>query len=417
MTHGSSTAITTLDEAFARDASDPLGAMRGRFALPRGVIYLDGNSLGVLPAKTMARMQTAVTGEWGRDLIKSWNAHDWIGAPSRVGDRIAPLIGAAPGEVVVADSTSVNIFKLVAAALADRPGRRTILSEPGNFPTDLYVASGVASHLGATLKTVPADRIVESLDEDVAVVLLTHVHYKTSRKLDMAGITAAAHAAGALTLWDLSHSVGAVQVDLHACRADLAVGCGYKYLNGGPGAPAFLFVAERHQSRLRSPLSGWMGHAAPFGFNDGYEPAPGITRFLCGTPPVLGLAALEEGVALFEEVDFVALTAKSAALSTLLIERVEGRCSEFGMELATPRNADERGSHVSFRHPHAFAMCQALIASGVIGDFRAPDILRFGVTPMYLGFADVWKAVETLRDILETRRWEDPSFSVAARVT
>lgn len=411
------TGMATLEEAQARDAADPLRPMRARFALPPGVIYLDGNSLGVLPATTMARMERVVTREWGQDLIGSWNTHDWIGAPTRIGDRIAPLIGAAPGEVVVADSTSANLFKLLAAALADRPGRRTILSEPGNFPTDLYVASGVAEFMGATLKTVPADRIVEAIDADVAVVLLTHVHYKTARKLDMAAITAAAHAAGALTLWDLSHSVGAVPVDLNGAHADLAVGCGYKYLNGGPGAPAFLFVAERHQARLRSPLSGWMGHSAPFAFGDGYDPAPGIARFLCGTPPILGLAALEEGLALFDEVDFADVTAKSVALSTLLIERVEQRCAAFGLELATPRDPAARGSHVSFRHPHAYALCQALIEDGVVGDFRAPDILRFGLTPLYLSYADVWQAVEKLHDILEQRRWDDPRFRVAMRVT
>ncbi|WP_294324496.1 kynureninase [uncultured Sphingomonas sp.] len=409
--------MATLDAARARDAADPLAPMRARFALPAGKIYLDGNSLGVLPQRTMARMERVVTREWGQDLIGSWNAHDWIGAPLRIGDRIAPLIGAAAGEVAVADSTSANLFKLLAAAIAARPGRRTILSEPGNFPTDLYVASGVADFMGATLKTVPADRIVEAIDDDVAVVLLTHVHYKTARRLDMATITAAAHAAGALTLWDLSHSVGAVPVDLNDAGADLAVGCGYKYLNGGPGAPAFLFVAGRHHARLRSPLSGWMGHSTPFAFDDGYDPAPGIARFLCGTPPILGLAALEEGLALFEEVDFTAVTAKSVALSTLLIERVEERCAAFGLELATPRDPAARGSHVSFRHPHAYALCQALIEDGVVGDFRAPDILRFGLTPLYLGYADVWQAVEKLHDILEQRRWDDPRFRVAMRVT
>lgn len=411
------TGMTTLDEARARDAADPLAASRTRFDLPEGVIYLDGNSLGVLPSATMARMETVVRREWGRDLIGSWNTADWIGAPSRIGDRIAPLIGAGPGEVIVADSTSVNLFKLLAAALADRPGRRTILSEPGNFPTDLYMASGVAAFMGATLKTVSADRIVEAIDADVAVVLLTHVHYKTARKLDMAAITAAAQAAGALTLWDLSHSVGAVPVDLNGSGADLAVGCGYKYLNGGPGAPAFLYVAERHQTRLRSPLSGWMGHGAPFDFDDAYHPAPGIGRFLCGTPPILGMAALEEGVALFDDVEFAAVVEKSVALSTLLIEQVETRCAGFGLELVTPRDPAARGSHVSFRHPEAFALCQALIEQGVVGDFRAPDILRFGLTPLYLGYADMWEAVERLYDILANRHWQDPRFRVAKRVT
>ena len=406
-----------LDHARTLDAADPLAHLRERFLLPDGVIYLDGNSLGALPKATPERIARAVEDEWGRGLIGSWNSHDWIGAPQRVGAMIAPLIGAQAHEVIAADSTSANLFKLIAAALADRPERRTILSEPGNFPTDLYIASGAASLFGATLRTVLADEIADAIDEDVAIVVLTHVHYKTSRRLDMAALTAAAHARGALILWDLSHSAGAVPVHLDACGADLAVGCGYKYLNGGPGAPAFLYVAERHQARLRSPLSGWMGHRAPFGFDDAYQPAEGVDRFLCGTPPIIALAALEQGLAVFGETTLDAIAAKSAALAELLIAEVERGCAEYGLSLVTPRDPAQRGSHVSFAHPDAFPICQALIAQGVIGDFRAPDILRFGLTPLYTSFEDVHRAAAMLHDVLAGRLWDQPRFRTQARVT
>ena len=293
--------MTTRDDCLALDAADPLAPFRAEFDLPEGVIYLDGNSLGALPRATGPRLQAVVAQEWGRDLIRSWNTAGWIDAPARVGGKIAGLVGARPHEVTAADSTSANLFKLVAGALSLRPGRKTILSEPGNFPTDLYVIQGLAALLGegVRLKTVPADELVAAIDEDVAVVVLTEVHYKTGRRWPMKAVTAAAHAAGALMLWDLSHSAGAVAVDLNGADADLAVGCGYKYLNGGPGAPAFLFVAERHQAAIRSPLTGWMGHADPFAFVDAYAPAPGVRRQLCGTPPILGLSALEVGVDAF----------------------------------------------------------------------------------------------------------------------
>ncbi|WP_375381246.1 kynureninase [uncultured Sphingomonas sp.] len=408
----------SLADARALDAADPLGPMRARFALPAGVVYLDGNSLGALPAATPARVAAVVAEQWGRDLIGSWNVHDWIGAAARVGARIAPLIGAAPHEVVVADSTSVNLFKLIAAAMAARPGRMTILSEAGNFPTDLYVADGVASMLPhARVRLAQADDIAAVVDEDTAVVVLTHVHYKSGRMLDMAALTRAAQAAGALVLWDLSHSVGAVPVALNACGADLAVGCGYKYLNGGPGAPAFLFVAERHQATLRSPLSGWMGHAAPFAFTDEYRPAPGIDRFQCGTPSILGLAALEEGVAMFEDVSFADLVAKSRALTALWIDCVEQRSAGHGFALASPRDPAARGSHVSFAHPDAYPICRALIARGVIGDFRAPDVLRMGFTPLYTSFEDVWCAGDILADVMATGAWDHPEYRTRAAVT
>jgi len=402
----------------AEDVADPLAHFRAHFHLPAGVIYLDGNSLGALPCAAPDRVAAAIEQEWGESLIRSWNVHDWIGAPRRLGDKIAGLVGAKAGEVIVADSTSVNLFKLLAAALAHQRNRRTILSESGNFPTDLYMAEGITNMLdGRRLKTVPADDIADAIDDDVAVVMLTHVHYKTGRKLDMAAITAAAHAKGALILWDLSHSVGAVQVDLNGCGADLAVGCGYKYLNGGPGAPAFLFVAERWQDKLQSPLAGWMGHARPFEFIDTYEPKAGIDRFACGTPPMLSLLALEQGVDLMRLADPVLIARKAEGLSELFVEAVEDRCAGLGLSLISPRRFADRGSHVSFAHEQAYAVCQALIARGVIGDFRAPDAVRFGFTPLYTSYAAIWTAADILAEVLATRAWDRPEYRARARVT
>jgi kynureninase len=409
---------TDLVSIRALDQSDDLARFRERFDLPPGVIYLDGNSLGALPKQTPARIADVVAQEWGQGLIRSWNSADWIGAPARVGAKIARIVSAAADEVIVADSTSVNLFKLLMAGLADRPGRRVILSEPGNFPTDLYVAQGVGKIVeGVDLRTVPRQEIEAAIDEDVAILMLTHVHYKSGARFDMAALTSAAHAKGALVLWDLSHSVGAVPVDLTAAKADLAIGCGYKYLNGGPGAPAFLFVAARHQARLASPLSGWMGHAAPFAFGDAYQPAEGLRRFLCGTPPILGLAGLESGVDLFLEADIPALFAKSQAMCTLMIDLVAARCEGLGLQLATPEAAGLRGSHVSFRHDQAYAVMQALIERGVIGDFRDPDILRFGVTPLYLRYEDIWDAVENLRDVLNSGVFRQKKYATRAAVT
>jgi kynureninase len=406
----------TRDELQALDAADPLAAMRERFTIPEGLVYLNGNSLGALPRATAARVAQVVTAEWGDGLIRSWNTHDWIGAAKRVGGRIAPLIGADADEAIVADSTSANLYKLLVAALKARPGRTTILSEPGNFPTDLYMAEGAAWSVGnAQVVTRPVSEIVDAIDDSVAVVMLTHVHYKSGAMLDMATLTAAAQAKGALVLWDLSHSVGAVPVDLNGGNADLAVGCGYKYLNGGPGAPAFLYVAKRHQAALRSPLSGWMGHAQPFAFEDGYAPAGDIGRFQCGTPPILGLAALEVGVELMREVDFGAVVAKSRALGDACIALVAERCPE--LTLVSPADATRRGSHVSFQHAQAYAIAQALIDANVIVDFRAPDVLRLGFAPLYTGFADLGRAVDVLADILDHRRWDDPAYRVRNAVT
>ncbi|MDT7934808.1 MAG: kynureninase [Sphingomonadaceae bacterium] len=406
----------TRDHALQLDAADPLAFARDRFSLPEGVFYLDGNSLGVLPRSTPARIADVVSREWGRDLIRSWNSADWIGAPARIGALIAPLIGAAADEVIAADSVSVNLYKLLHAALSLRPERRVIVTEPGNFPTDLYVAQGLAAaHPDVEVRSVEPDAIEQALSSDVAVLMLTHVHYKSARVHDMARLTAAAHAAGALALWDLSHSAGALPVNLNDCVADFAVGCGYKYLNGGPGAPAFLFAAARHHAAMRSPLTGWMGHAQPFSFVDDYAPAEGMARFLCGTPPILSFAALEEGLRAFDGVDLGLLVAKSRSLSGLLIARMAEHAPD--LELASPADPLQRGSHVVFAHPCAYEICQALIAARVIGDFRAPDLLRLGLTPLYLSHADVWDATEIVGEVMRTGAWRDPAYAVRSRVT
>ncbi|MHB8527981.1 MAG: kynureninase [Caulobacteraceae bacterium] len=412
--------MSAVDLAQARvlDLADPLRGFRARFALPAGVIYLDGNSLGPLPEAARARLAHAVRREWGEGLIRSWNEADWIGAPGRVGGKIAPLIGAAATEVVVSDSTSVNLFKLLLAALRARPGRRAIVAETGDFPTDGYIAQGVAGMLpDVELRAVPRQEVSEAIDGETALVLLSHVHYKTAERHDMAAITSRAHAGGALALWDLSHSAGAIRVELSACEVDLAVGCGYKYLNGGPGAPAFLFVADRLQGELDSPLTGWMGHAQPFDFEDGYRAAPGIGRFLCGTPPVLSLLALEAGIDLMAEADLRLIEEKSARLWDLFAARMDARCGDFGFTLLAPRDPARRGSHIAFRHPEGYRIVQALIARGVIGDFRDPDVLRFGLTPLYLGYEDVWRAVEMLRDVMAAGFWRETSPRAAGRVT
>jgi kynureninase len=406
----------TLEEAQALDAADPLAFARGRFRLPEGTTYLDGNSLGALPVATADRLANVVEREWGDDLIASWTTHDWIGAPQRIAAKLAPIVGAKPNELLIADSTSVCLFKLLAAAVKARPDRRTILTRRRNFPTDLYVAQGLADMLGLTLKPVAPDDLINSMDSDTAVVTLTHVDYRSAAIHDMAGINAAAHAAGALTVWDLSHSAGAIALDLAGTDCDLAVGCGYKYLNGGPGAPAFLFVAERLQDELRSPLQGWMGHAEPFAFDDDFRPVDGITRFLTGTPSILALAALDAGLDTFDGVAMRDVEAKARALSQLFIGEVESRCGG-EVRLASPGDPAIRASHVSFAHPQGYAIMQALIARGVIGDFRAPDLMRFGFGPLYTRFEDAWRGAETLGQILASREWDQPRFCERAKVT
>jgi len=407
------------EQAQAYDAADSLRSCRDRFALPDGVIYLNGNSLGALPKDAPARVARTVEAEWGGTLIGAWNKHGWIDMPQRMGARIAPLIGAKPHEVLACDSTSVNLFKLVmAAAELQREARGapgTLLTESQNFHSDIYIADAAARLAGMKLYVAPRGDVERRIGRDTSLLLLTHVHFKTAERFDMAAVTARAREAGALTIWDLSHSVGAVPVDLNGSGAELAVGCGYKFLNGGPGAPAFLYVAEALQERLGTPLQGWMGHKAPFAFTDDYVPASGIDRFLAGTPPILGLAALEAGLDTFADVTMERLWSKSVALFDIFHGAMEQSCPE--LTCITPRWHEKRGSHISFRHPHAFELCQALIAAGVIGDFRAPDVIRFGIMPLYLGAEDIVRAVECLATILREETWRDPRFAVRAKVT
>jgi kynureninase len=406
----------TREEAEALDRADELAAFRGRFVHPDGVIYLDGNSLGLLPKATPARVAQVIEQEWGQSLIRSWTDHGWIDLQFRVGDKIAQLIGAAPGTTVVADSTSVNLFKLLAAALDQRPGRMVILTEEGNFPTDLYIAQGLAALLqrGHELRSVPAARLAQALDSQVAVLMLTHVNYRSGAMHNMASLTRAAHAAGALVVWDLSHSVGVVPLRLAADEADMAVGCGYKYLNGGPGAPAFLYVGQHMQTDLRLPLTGWLGHAEPFAFESSYRPATGIARAVVGTPPILSLAALEVGIDIGLEAPIHAIRTKSLKLADLFMALMK---QEAGFTALTPTEPALRGSQVSFAHPEGYAIMQSLIGRGVIGDFRAPDVLRFGLAPLHVRFVDVWDAVTVLRDVMRGEAWRDPGFQQRRKVT
>jgi kynureninase len=402
------------------DQTDPLRPFRERFDLPDGVIYLDGNSLGALPKTVKARVARTISDEWGEQLIRSWNTAGWVHLPQKVGGKIARLIGAQEGTVVSADSTSINLFKVLSAALSLNPGRSGIVSERENFPTDLYIAQGVAKQIGQghqlALAEKPAD-IPAMLTDDVAVLMLTHVNYRTGYRHDMAAITKAAHDKGILVIWDLAHSAGAMAIDLAGADADFAIGCGYKYLNGGPGAPAFLYVNPRHHGGFRQPLSGWFGHRAPFEFESSYTPSGGIEHYLCGTPSVLGMVAMDEALTLWDEVDMDALRAKSVALCDFFIQEVESFADEFSLTLVTPRNPEQRGSQVSYSCDNGYAIMQALIARGVIGDFRAPDIIRFGFTPLYLSFAEVSEAVTILREILMTRAWDAPEHKVRGAVT
>jgi kynureninase len=406
------------EEVAAWDEADPLRSFRDEFHVPEGVLYLDGNSLGALPKKTAPRLQQIVTEEWGRDLIRSWNAHDWFRYPRRVGDRIAKILGAAPGQVVAADSTSVNLFKMLGAAAGLRSGRPVIVSEEENFPTDLYVAQGFAALLGSTrLELVRRADLRSAIDEDVAVVTLTHVDFRTGEIHDMRELTRLCHDRGAMVVWDLSHSAGAVPLHLDRDDVDFAIGCGYKYLNGGPGAPAYLYVAERHHAAIRPPLSGWMGHEAPFAFDTDYRPAAGIERHLCGTPAILAMAALEVGVEIATRADIEQLREKSRRMGDLFLRLVDERCQGLGLTPACPRDSAKRGSQVSLSHPEGYPIMQALIAENVIGDFRAPDVLRFGFTPLYLRYVDVWDAVMILKRILESGAWRRPEFQTRQLVT
>ena len=407
--------MTTRQDCLERDAHDPLAALRDQFDLPAGVIYLDGNSLGTRPKAALARVQQVVAQEWGHDLIRSWNSAGWFDLPRRLGNQLAGLLGAAADEVVVTDTTSINLFKALAAALqmqASDPAnaqRRVIVTERTNFPTDIYMAQGLTGWLerGYTVKLIDSvDQLASAIDADTAVVMLTHVNYRTGYQHDMRAVSALAHGAGALIVWDLAHSAGAVPLDLNADGADLAVGCTYKYLNGGPGAPAFIWVPAKHQPRFQQPLSGWWGHAKPFAMAPHFAPTDGIGRALCGTQPIASLAMVECGLDIFDQTDMAALRSKSLALTDLFIALVEQRCASHPLTLVTPREHARRGSQVSFAHPHGYAVMQALIARGVIGDYREPSIMRFGFTPLYTSFTEVWDAVDILRDILDRQAYD-----------
>ena len=399
------------------DADDPVGHARDRFVLPEGLVYLDGNSLGALPAAVPDVVRDVVERQWGRDLITSWNVNDWWDAPRRVGARIAGLVGAGADEVLVADSTSSNLFKLLVAAARMRPGRDILVVEPGNFPADLYVVESVSELLGLRVVRVEPAEAGAVLDEGVAAVCFSQVDYRTGRAHDMVGVTRAAHDVGALMVWDLSHSAGALPVDLGGANVDMAVGCTYKYLNGGPGAPAYVMVAQRHQSAVRSPLTGWTGHARPFAMEGSYQPAPGIDRMRNGTPPLLSLLALEAALGAFDGVTMAEVRAKSLSLTGLFLELADAVLAPLGFTAVTPRAAAERGSQVSLQHESAYAVVQALIARGVVGDFRAPDLVRLGFAPLYVRHADVVRAVEQLAEVVTAGEQRDPRFAVRTTVT
>lgn len=400
------------------DRRDPLLRLRARFHLPPGMLYFDGNSLGPLPKKSKERLLRVIDREWGEDLVRSWNVHRWMDGPRTAGRKIARLVGAESDEVVVADSVSVNLFKLLSAALDLRPGRSVILSEDRQFPTDLYMAQGLTQlRSDVRLRTVERSKLTLALDEDVAVLCLTHVDYRSGQLHDMAAMTRAAHERGALVLWDLSHSTGALPVDLGGCYVDLAVGCGYKFLNGGPGAPAFLYVARRWLHQARTPLTGWLGHRSPFAFDPTYRPAAGIERFRCGTPPILSLAALDAALDLYDDVDLEVVRQKSRSLGDTFLTLVRQQLGGSELEVACPEDSNQRGSQVSFRHPQAYEVMQALIDRGVVGDFREPDILRFGLGPLYTSHVDIWDAVQVMRQVLKSRAWDTQRFRVRNPVT
>ncbi len=407
----------TRQACIAQDSDDPLAHTRDRFALPEGTIYLDGNSLGALPRGVRARMDDVIGREWGRDLIASWNSADWYGAPARVGAKLAPILGAEPDEVTITDSISVNLFKLLVAAARMRPGRREILAEAGNFPSDNHIVESAARMLGLAARFVPAGEIAGAVTRDTAVATLSHVNYRSAAMQDMGAVTGAIHRAGALVVWDLAHSSGAVALDLTGSSADFAVGCGYKYLNGGPGAPSHVFVARRHQAALDQPLTGWFGHADPFRFDDGFARADGMRAALCSTPPMLSLLAFEAALDAFEDVEMRDLAAKGRALCDLFVALHDERLARFGTTLASSRDGSMRGSHVSVRHPEGFGVVQALIRRGIVGDFRKPDAMRFGFAPLYLRCVDVYDAVTAMEKVFEHEAWRDLEPAGAGAVT
>jgi len=402
------------------DQHDPLACKRELFELPDGVIYLDGNSLGALPINAREKAAEIIEEQWGQELVRSWNTHRWIDLPITVGEKIAPLLGAAPGQLICCDSISVNLFKLLAAALQLQTDRYVVLSQGDNFPADLYMAQGLGELCGpqtCDLRLVEDNGIETALDETIAVLMLTHVNYRSGKIHDMKRLTRLAHDKGILVIWDLAHSAGALPLELDDCGVDFAVGCGYKYLNGGPGAPAFIYTAKRHQDNIQQPLSGWMGHATPFSFDQNYQSAPGMRQFLCGTPPVLSMGVLDAALDVFEDLDMQVLRDKSMQLGELFLQLVVSNNNLIELALASPKESSERGSQLAFTHPHAFAICQALIERGVIADFRAPDVLRFGFAPLYLRYRDIWDSVQILLDIITSGVYKEEKYSRQQKVT
>ncbi|MFT6507987.1 MAG: kynureninase [Colwellia polaris] len=408
------------DDISALDKADPLAKKRLEFDLPTNTVYLDGNSLGALPTAVKSRIADVVSKQWGNHLIRSWNDHHWIDLPISVGNKIAPIVGAEPGQVICCDSISVNLFKLLSSALSLNSARSIVLSTQDNFPTDLYMVQGLSELLGpdlCQLQLVAEEQIEQSLNEDVAVLLLTQVNFRTGQLLNMEKLTQLAHKQGILVIWDLAHSAGALPVELDKCKVDFAVGCGYKYLNGGPGAPAFLYVAKRHHALVKQPLSGWMGHAKPFTFDPEYKSASNINQFLSGTPCVISMSALDAALDVWQDVDILEIRQKSIALCDVFIRAVQMHDCLHELKLCSPSAANQRGSQLAFSHDNAFAICQALIEKGVIADFRAPNILRFGFTPLYTSFEDIWQAVTILVDVVTSELYKEPRFNLALKVT
>lgn len=407
-------------EIAALDAADPLAAKRDEFLIPANTIYLNGNSLGPLTKHAQRRTQEVLETQWGQDLIASWNKHDWIDLPIATGEKIAKLIGSAPGQVICCDSVSVNLFKLLACCLQLRPGRTQILSQADNFPTDLYVAQGLESLLDSarcTLKTVKADAIEESLNEEVAVLLLTEVNFRSGDRHNMQRLTQLAHEHGALVIWDLSHSVGVLPLELDAWDVDFAVGCGYKYLNGGPGAPAFIYANANHHAAIKQPVQGWMGHAEPFAFDPDYRPAPGVTQFLSGTPPILSLAALDAALGVFADIEISEVYAKSVLLAETFLALLADRKELQELQFESKADPERRGTQLAFSHPQAYRICRALNKQGVVVDFRSPNTIRFGFSPLFLRFADIWQAIQVLADILSQQSYLADEFGKALKVT
>lgn len=401
------------------DVDDPLAAFRDEFVLPENTVYLNGNSLGAMPKRALEIATQTITHEWGQDLVKSWNTAEWFHLPQRLGNKLATIIGAAEGEVVVTDSTGINVFKTMSAALTLRPERSVIVMEGSNFPTDNYTVQGLIKLLGNrhTIRFAEKDQLGIAIDEDVAVVCLTDVHYKTGHILDLQKITQQAQARGAVTVWDLCHSAGAMPVDLNGCNADFAVGCTYKYLNGGPGSPGFIFAATRHHGKALQPLTGWWGHASPFAFERDYRPAPGIAQMLSGTQAITSLAMVEAGLDITARASMGAIRDKSKKMGDIFIQLVEVRCGNYGFALASPRDAEQRGSQVALEHEQGYPIARALIDSKVVGDFRAPNILRFGFAPLYLRYVDVWHTVQTLQTIMQTEKWREEQYNTRMAVT